>query len=425
MSTTAAAPSAPEAEPALKPWRVTVLAGMASYIDAGTLIALGSSLALWQAEFTLSAIQVGLLSALLSVCVGIGAIFGGRIGDRFGRKRVYSLDLLVFAFGTLWIVFAAGGWMLFVGAVIIGLAVGADVPASLALVAEMAPAAKRGRMVTFTQVMWTIGPLTMTIIALAFSGLGDGMPRFVFGILFVVALVTWVFRRRIKESTIWEKTKAAGETNRVTRSDLKRLVTKPLLRGLLFTGIFYAVLTLGTSVFGSFGLYAIVTVGKVPTSTALLLSLALSPIGLIALLIMMRGMDGGARRILFYVGTGLQVVAWGSLLFVPINVITLVVAFVPYLIGGTIAGEAHYKVWSQEIFPTAVRGSAVGITFGVARILSAVFAVFVPTLILSGFTVLVIILLAVAVVGGVLGILLMPKKIGESITTIDSELTTA
>lgn len=419
MSTTERPAAAAAVPVAVRPWRTTVLAGMASFIDAGTIVALGSSLAIWQTHFGLSPLLVGLISALLSMCVGIGAIFGGRIGDRFGRKRVYSLDLIVFAFGVLWLVFAAGGWMLFVGAVIIGLAVGADVPASLALVAETAPADKRGRMVTFTQVMWTFGPVLVTVIALLFSGLGNEMPRVLFATLFCIALLTWTLRRKLKESTVWEATRATEETTRVTRSDFARLFTKPLRRGLLFTGAFYTVITLGSSVFGGFGLYAIVTVGKVSTGTALLLSLAFTPIGLVALLVMLRGMDGGARRVLFYVGTALQVLGWASLLFVSISLLTLGVALVPCLVGGTIAGEAHYKVWSQEIFPTAVRGSAVGVTFGVARVLSAVFAIFVPTLISGGFMALVVILLAIAVVGGLLGISMMPSSQGETISQID------
>ncbi|MBO0072459.1 MFS transporter, partial [Listeria monocytogenes] len=79
------------------PWRTAVLAGMASYLDAGTIVAVSASLTLWKSQFSLDAWQLGFLSAALTVCIGIGAIVGGRVGDRVGRKRVYSFDLLLYA----------------------------------------------------------------------------------------------------------------------------------------------------------------------------------------------------------------------------------------------------------------------------------------------------------------------------------------
>jgi MFS transporter, SP family, inositol transporter len=118
---------------AAKPWRVAILAGVASYLDAGTIVAVSASLSLWQGMFHMNAWEVGFLSGALTVCIGIGAVLGGWIGDRWGRKRVYSIDLLLYAFGLLWIIFAVGTPMLFVAAIVVGLAVGADVPTSLAL----------------------------------------------------------------------------------------------------------------------------------------------------------------------------------------------------------------------------------------------------------------------------------------------------
>ena len=46
---------------------------------------------------------------------------------------------------TLWLVFAGQPWMIVVGFVLVGLAVGADIPASWSLIAEMAPAGERGK----------------------------------------------------------------------------------------------------------------------------------------------------------------------------------------------------------------------------------------------------------------------------------------
>src|SRR5919197_975612 len=113
-------------------WRWTVLASMASYIDAGSI--------------------VGLLAAFSSnaISTAVGALIGGRLGDLWGRKRIYQFDLLVYAFGILWIVFAQSTWMLFVGYVLVGLAVGADVPTSWSLVGEFSPNRARARLLGLT-----------------------------------------------------------------------------------------------------------------------------------------------------------------------------------------------------------------------------------------------------------------------------------
>jgi len=116
-------------------WKWTVLA---SYIDAGSIVALAAGLALWSEYLGMDSTTVGLLAALGPNAFGaaIGALIGGRLGDLLGRKRIYQYDLLVYAFGTLLMVFSVNLPMLLIGTFIVGVAVGADVPTSLALIGE-------------------------------------------------------------------------------------------------------------------------------------------------------------------------------------------------------------------------------------------------------------------------------------------------
>src|SRR5918994_4192327 len=141
-------------------WKWTILAAMASYIDAGSIVALAAGLALWQQYLGMSSTTVGLLAALGPNAFGaaIGALIGGRLGDLFGRKRIYQYDLLVYAFGTLLIVFSVNLPMLLLGTFIVGVAVGADVPTSLALIGEFSPSKARGKLMGLSQVAWSLGP---------------------------------------------------------------------------------------------------------------------------------------------------------------------------------------------------------------------------------------------------------------------------
>src|ERR671921_447985 len=179
-------------------WYWTTLAAMASYIDAGSIVAVAAGLALWAEYLSLSNTTLGLLAAIGPNAIGaaVGAIVGGRLGDLLGRKRIYQYDLLLYAFGTLWMVFAFNTPMLIIGTFLVGLAVGADVPTSLALVGELAPSKARSKLMGLTQVAWSLGP----IIALVLAPSGLFGIRIVFAHLFVVAMVTWCLRRGLAES---------------------------------------------------------------------------------------------------------------------------------------------------------------------------------------------------------------------------------
>src|SRR5215204_2072389 len=180
-------------------WKWTVLAGMASYLDAGSIVALAAGLALWQQYLGMSSTTVGLLAALGPNAFGaaIGALIGGRLGDLFGRKRIYQYDLLVYGLGTLLIVFSLNLPMLLIGTFIVGVAVGADVPTSLALIGEFSPSKARGRLVGLSQVAWSLSPIVVYVLAFALSSYGVLGNRIVFAHLFVVAIVTWALRRGI------------------------------------------------------------------------------------------------------------------------------------------------------------------------------------------------------------------------------------
>src|SRR5688500_14272112 len=140
-------------------WKWSALAGMAAYLDAGSIVALGAGMALFQQRFGMTDQAVGALAAIGPNAIGcaLGAFIGGRLGDKLGRKKIYQYDLLVYAAGILCIALSVNREMLFFGTFVVGLAVGADVPTSLALVGEVAPAKARGTLLGCTQVAWCLG----------------------------------------------------------------------------------------------------------------------------------------------------------------------------------------------------------------------------------------------------------------------------
>src|ERR687894_482289 len=167
-------------------WYWTALSAMASYIDAGSIVAIAAGLTLWADYLSLKPTTIGLLAAFGPNAMGaaLGAVIGGRLGDKLGRKYIYQYDLLLYAFGTLWMVFAFNTPMLFIGTFLVGVAVGADVPTSLALVGELAPSKARGKLMGLTQVAWSLGPIITLVLALMLSPYGLLGIRIVFLHLF-------------------------------------------------------------------------------------------------------------------------------------------------------------------------------------------------------------------------------------------------
>ena len=180
------------------PWKKTILAAMTSYIDAGSIVAGAAGLSLWQAYLGMSGLQMGLLAALSSnaASAAVGALIGGRICDKYGRKFVYTYDLLIYIVGMLFIVFGVNYPMLLGGYIIVGLGVGADVVASWTLIAEEAPAKDRAKHCGSAQFAWALGPAVVLLMSAWLNTYGLLGNRIVFGHLIIIA--AWVWYQRLK-----------------------------------------------------------------------------------------------------------------------------------------------------------------------------------------------------------------------------------
>jgi len=80
-------------------WEWTLIAAMGDYLDAGSIVAGAASLLAWITYFHLSTGIIGVIGAFSSngISTAIGALVGGRLGDLYGRKFIYSIDLLICA----------------------------------------------------------------------------------------------------------------------------------------------------------------------------------------------------------------------------------------------------------------------------------------------------------------------------------------
>jgi inositol transporter-like SP family MFS transporter len=404
-------------------WKWSALAGMASYLDAGSIVALGAGLALFQAYLSLSNGAVGALAAIGPNAIGcaIGAFVGGWLGDKLGRKRIYQYDLLVYAAGVLCVALAVNCGMLFVGTLVLGIAVGADVPTSAALIGEIAPAKARGKLLGFTQVAWCLGPVIVLWLAWALAPFGLLGIRVVFLHLFVAAMVTWALRRGLTESARW---KEAVKATPPARQQARALFSGANLRALIWTATIYLFWNLAAGTAGIFNPYIIRTLNAGGQAASVALpSAAFFVTMLVTMTVFMpcADRDYATRKRLWGVGAILQVTAYAALLFLPFTIPVIVVNIIFFSAGGALAGDAFYKVFSQELFPTMLRGTAQGITFGFARIVVGIWSFFVPALASAGMGRVAGLLALFLAISGVVGYFFMPDTSGKSLEQIEIE----
>jgi inositol transporter-like SP family MFS transporter len=404
-------------------WKWSALAGMASYLDAGSIVALGAGLALFQSYLNLTDGMIGVLAAIGPNALGcaLGAIFGGWLGDRLGRKFIYQYDLMVYAAGILCIVLAVNWPMLLAGTFVVGVAVGIDVPTSLALVGELAPARARGKLLGFTQVAWSLGPVIVLLLALVLAPLGLLGIRLVFLQLFVAAVVTWALRRGLAESARW---KEAAQKTPESRRQVRALFSGANLRALAWTATIYLFWNLAAGTAGIFNPYIISTLDAGSQAASVGLSSASFITAMIVTItVFMRFSDRShrTRRLLWGIGAIMQVAGYGIFLILPFTLSTIVFNIVFFAGGGALAGEAFYKVFSQELFPTMLRGTAQGITFGVARAVLAFWSFFVPMLAHADIRLVAGLLTLFLLISGVTGFFFMPDTSGKSLEQIEAE----
>lgn len=401
-------------------WKWSALAGMASYLDAGSIVALGSGLALFQTYLGLSNSAVGALAAIGPNALGCaaGAFVGGRMGDKLGRKRIYKYDLLVYAFGILLIMLAVDAPMLFAGTFVVGVAVGVDVPTSLALVGEFSPSKARGKLVSFTQIAWNSGPVVVLLMAFALSSLNLLGIRIVFAMLFVVAIVTWALRQGLAESARWQTASAQPIVHRV-----RALFRGRNMQALLWTTTIYLFWNLAAGTAGIFTPYIIKTLHAGSQGASVALSCAGFVIGILFTIPFMRLVDRGhgVRRWMWGVGAVMQVLGYLAYLVFPFTIPIIILNIVLFAVGAAFAGEAVYKIFSQELFPTMLRATAQGFTFGAARTILGIWSFFVPVLAGAGIRPVAAFLTVALIISGVTGFFFMPNTAGKPLEQIEAE----
>lgn len=404
----------------------TIAVSLTNYLDSGCIVAGASGLTLWAEHFGLSSFSVGLLGALSANAFGaaVGALVGGRLADKFGRKFIYTYNLLVYMFGALFIIFAMNFPMLLAGFLIMGLSVGAGVPASWSYIAEMAHPDSRAHNIGISQLAWSLGPAIIFTLGVILAPLGLLGNRLLFVSLVLVAIVAWSLQRQLEESKDWEEENARQAVATEKAHPYKELFSNVVnKRSIVFLIGVYLFWNLVAGAMGFFMPFVYETVGGLTNSQANMLQAVMwiftslgSYFGFAKL------GDKVDHRKFYFVGAIMAAASWVVLTFVGMSWLGLWVFVILWGISAGIGAQAFYALWASELFPTKFRGGAQGVMFFLVRGSCGIWSIVFPVILANlGFTVAGTVMIGLLLVSLVIGTVWTPKTRGKTLEQITQE----
>lgn len=365
-----------------------ISAGLGSILGSGIIVGLSSTITIWQNVLNLDASQVGIISSLLTLAIAAGSLLAGKISKQLGLIKSFNYLNLFFIVGTLLIIFAQNFMMLTLGAVIAGFISGADLPISLTVISHDAPNDKvSAELVSSTQVYWTIGILVATLAAFVTSTMAGALSaQIVMAILTILAILTFGLRNtssKIKQI----HAEAENKEEQTSQEEVKVSVIKLLFNDKKYISFFICILVfycgwnLLANTFGQFQTYMLVK-ANASQSFATGAGLGLNLVCLVVAMIFSKLAGGKNRNVAFVCGIVIMMAALVGLALSGSNLFMIVAWIGLQNVGSTFAGEAMYKVWTQESFPPAYRSGIQGFINGFSRLCCAAFALITPVLVL-------------------------------------------
>ncbi|VVE38887.1 MFS transporter [Pandoraea capi] len=378
-------------------------------MDGFDLLILGFILPAIAADLALSSAQSGALVTWTLIGAVVGGIVFGMLSDRFGRVRVLSWTILLFAVFTGLCSLAQGYWDLLAYRTIAGIGLGGEFGIGMALAAEACAPERRARASSFVGLGWQAGVLAAALLTPLLLPVIGWRGMFAVGLL--PAVVSFIMRRTLGEPEMF----LAQQQQPRERAPLKLLVKDgATTRASLGVAILCSVQN-----FGYYGLmiwmpsYLSKTFGYSLTKSAMWT--AVTVLGMaFGIWLFGRLADRFGRRPTFI---GYQIGA-----VVMVFVYAQLQSQFSLLIGGAVMGMfvngmiGGYGALISELYPTAARATAQNVLFNIGRAVGGFGPLTVGALAAAfSFKIALVFLAGIYVLDILATLFLIPERRGEAL----------
>lgn len=177
-------------------------------------------------QWGLTPFEKGWLGSINLVGMAVGAMLGGYLADRIGRKPVFLYTLLLFGIATAGSAFAMSFAVMFVFRFIIGLGIGAELPVASTLVSEHAPASVRGRAVVLLESFWALGWIFAALLSYFVIPASDYGWRIALIIGGLPAIYAALIRKQVPESPVYLELKQSNKGENKEKMTAANLFTR-------------------------------------------------------------------------------------------------------------------------------------------------------------------------------------------------------
>ncbi len=388
--------------------RHAVIASTVGYaLDGFDLLILGFILSAISAGLGLTSTEAGSLVTWTLVGAVAGGILFGWLSDRYGRVRVLTWTILVFAGFTGLCALAQGYWDLLIYRTLAGLGLGGEFGIGMALAAEACRPSERARMSSYVGLGWQAGVLAAALVTPLLLPYIGWRGMFAVGVL--PAVVSFIIRRYLGEPKLFvEKAKETHSSN-----SFKALIADPQATR---ASIGIAILT-SVQNFGYYGImiwmpsYLSKQFGYSLTKSAMWTSVTI--LGM-AFGIWLFGQlaDRFGRRPIFLIyqaGAAIMVIVYSQL-----------TSQYELLFGGAVMGVfvngmlGGYGALISEVYPTYARATAQNVLFNFGRAVGGFGPLVVGAIVAQySFPVAIAMLASLYVLDILVTIFLIPEKVGQ------------
>jgi MFS family permease len=186
-------------------WLIWGLAAAGKFFEGMIVFMTGVALPLMAEEFGLGAIAKGTIAAASLFGILVGATALGGLADRYGRKEMFIIEMVLFGAFVVLLTFSASYPLVVVALVGIGLALGCDYPTAHLIISESIPSRIRGRMVLGAFGFQAVGGLAGTAVGflILFENPQIEAWRWMYASTLLLAVPVTVGRFFIVQSPLW------------------------------------------------------------------------------------------------------------------------------------------------------------------------------------------------------------------------------